>query len=111
MDTFTPLGPYVAGEVPEPWVHSFDDFDGVSLDLTGFTAQVSYRVDDSAQTVRTATIVDAAAGDVGVSWVTADFATAGLMHGELTVSDSTNRYARTFECVILSPRGGTLPAP
>lgn len=111
MSTYTTIGPYVATqECPEQWVHSWDDIDGADIPLTGYTVDVYYRVDDGAQVVldTEASLFDAATGRTVVTWSAADFATAGLMAGEIVVAGSGLRLARSFQCVILPPRGGEL---
>lgn len=106
------LGPYLVSEVPEPWVHDWDDADGAPLDLTGFTAKLTYKVGSSGtQVSRDATLVSAPDGRVGMAWIAADFATAGWMRGELTVGNGgSQRYAQTFVCKVRAPEGGPLPA-
>lgn len=107
---YTALGPYLAGEIPEPWAHQFNDANGAPIPLAGFTARISYRVGhDGAATTRPAVVSGPDVGVVRVDWEAADFATAGVMHGELTVGNGVNRYARSFLCLILPPRGGALP--
>lgn len=110
MSLTTELGPYIAGEIPEPWQHDFDDADGAALNLTGYAVRVTYTIGDAAQVVRTGTLVDAGAtGRAEYAWVAADLATAGLMVGEMWVGNGTNRYARHFRMTIDEARGG--PAP
>ncbi len=115
MSSYTTLGSYVAGEVPEDWVHSWDDYDGADVALTGYQVDVHYRVRHDgvwgAQVVLDdeASLFDAATGRTVVVWSAADFATAGLMAGELVVEGDGLRLARSFQCVILPPRGGTFP--
>lgn len=108
---YTVIGPYVVGEIPEPWEHQFLDSDDDPIDLTGYEATLTYRVDADDQVVRTAASVTAAAtGKATYSWIAADLATAGRMRGELTVGNGTNRYARTFRMYVRAPAGGALPA-
>jgi len=109
VNDLTELGPYVAGEIPEPWAHTFLDADGAALNLTGYTAKLTYRLDGGTQVVRNATMVSDVGGIAGYTWVAADFATSGLMAGELVVGNGSNRYARSFRCRVRDPLGGTLP--
>lgn len=103
--TFSALHPTVQGETPEPWVEAWDDADGTNLPLAGFTGQAKWKVDGGAQVVR-ALSVDTAASTTTLTWAAGDHTTAGLMAGELIVTDGTNTYKRTFQRVILPARGG-----
>lgn len=109
MNTVT-LGSYVAGEVPEQWLHAWDDAVGADLDLSGYTVDVQYRVNGGPQVVLAAeaSLFDGATGRTVVTWAAADFATAGLMAGELIVTGGGLRLVQGFQCVILPPRGGTI---
>lgn len=110
MSLVTVLGPYVAGEVVEPWQHDFDDAAGAALNLTGYAVRVTYQLNGGTQVVRTGTLVDAGAtGKAQYAWVAADLATAGSMEGEMWVGNGANRYARSFTMTIDPTRGG--PAP
>ena len=110
--TYTTLGSYVAGEIPEQWVHEWNDWTGDDIPLEGYTVDVHYRIDDGDQVVldTEASLFDAATGRTIVTWSAADFATPGLMRGELVVAGDGLRLARSFRCVILPPLGGTFPA-
>lgn len=114
MSTVT-LGPYVAGECPENWVHAWDDSLGADIDLEGYTVDVYYRVytngvwGDQVALDDEASLFDGATGRTIVTWSATDFATAGLMAGELVVEGNGTRLAQPFQCVILPPRGGTWP--
>ncbi|MFN0088660.1 MAG: BppU family phage baseplate upper protein [Acidimicrobiales bacterium] len=105
------LGRFIAGEVPEPWEHTFTaDDDGTAINLTGYSAKVTYRRNNSgAQVVRDAVISNAVQGKAQYAWIAADTATSGLLKGELTVQDGTNRYAVSFTMTLDAPSGGTLP--
>jgi hypothetical protein len=106
----TELGPYVAGEVPEAWRHTFTDSDGVAIAITGYSVRVSYKLSGGTQVVRTGTLVDAANGVAGYQWVEADMATAGVMRGEMTVGNATTvRYSEPFVALLRSPLGGAIP--
>lgn len=103
--TFTTLGFAVAGETPEPWVEAWDDADGANLPLTGFTGTARWKVDGGAQVTRSVT-VDTTASTTTLVWQAADHAAAGLMAGEVAVTDGANTYKRSFQRVILPARGG-----
>jgi hypothetical protein len=97
----TELGPYVAGEVPEAWRHTFTDSDGVAIAITGYSVRVSYKLSGGTQVVRTGTLVDAANGVAGYQWVEADMATAGVMRGEMTVGNAPSATrSRSLPCCV-----------
>ena len=105
--TYVTIGPYVAGECPENWVHAWDDSLGDDIDLEGFAVDVYYRVDGGTQVQidDEASLFDADTGRTIVTWSASDFATPGLMAGELVVDNGTLRLAQPFQCVILPARG------
>ena len=106
---FTELGSYIAGEIPEPWVHQFLDNNNAPINLTGYQVRVTYKIDAGAQVVRNGTLNDGPTGKGQYVWISADLATAGFMQGEMTVGNGTNRYARSFVMRIEAPKGGPLP--
>jgi hypothetical protein len=110
--TYVTLGPYTAGEVPEQWVHAWDTFDGDDIELTGYAVDVYYKVNGGTQVVLDdeASLFDAATGRTVVTWSSTDFATAGLMKGELVVNNGTLRLAQPFMCVIMPALGGSFGA-
>lgn len=101
----THLGAVIAGECPEPYEESWDTFDAVNLPMTGFTCQAKWKVDGGAQVVRAGS-VNAATSTTTIVWQASDHAAAGLMAGEVIVTDGTSTYKRGFARVVLSPRGG-----
>lgn len=105
----TELGPYTAGEIPEPWVHVFADNDGVPINLTGYTVRLTTRLNSGAQTVRNGTLVDGPAGEAGYTWVEGDTDDPGVLEGELVVGNGTYRYARSWRMILNAPLGGTIP--
>jgi hypothetical protein len=110
--TYVTLGPYTAGEIPENWVHAWDDIDGADIDLEGFAVDVYYKVNGGTQVQldTEASLFDADTGRTIVTWSASDFATAGLMAGELVVDNGTLKLAQAFQCVILPARGGSFGA-
>lgn len=103
---------YLVGEIPEYLLLDMDTATGGPVDLTGFTAKLTYKVGSTGvQVERDATLVDAGEGRVGMVWIAADFATPGWMQGEVTVGNGgTQRYAESFKCKVRNPLGGPLPA-
>ncbi len=106
----TTIGPYRAGESPEAWVHAWDDALGADIDLAGYTVDVQYRVNGGPQVILDdeASLFDGATGRTIVTWSAADFATAGIMAGELIVAGNGLRLVQGYQCVILPPRGGVI---
>jgi hypothetical protein len=103
--TFTDLGSVTEGEVPEPWVESWDTYDGDNLPMSGMSATVKFKVNGGTQTSRSAD-VNTAVSTTTVTWLAADYDEAGLMAGEVIATDGTNTYKRSFQRVILPARGG-----
>jgi len=94
--TYTRLGPFTKGEIPEPLQVTIQDVDGTAINLSGFTA--SFKIEAVDQTVSglgagTSSIPTAASGITQYAWVAADFTTAGFYRGQMWVGDGTNRYA------------------
>lgn len=87
------IGPYTAGEIPEPLVVTFTDADGTAIDLTGYTARWVYEPRGGTAVTNNATITTPAAGQATYTWVAADLATSGFYNGQMWVGNNTNRYA------------------
>lgn len=86
------IGPYVAGEVPEPLEYVFLDPDGNPIDLTGFAATFVLQLGAAASATLAASVTDAAAGTVSHTWLDGEL-TAGALYAEFWVDNGTNRYA------------------
>lgn len=84
--------PVFVGEAPQPFDVTVVGVDGQPVDLTGFTAQASYRIDDGPVASMTAAVHDVD-GVVRLSPVEADFAKAGVMRGVAWVEQSGVREA------------------
>lgn len=110
MSDWTILGPYIAGEKPEAWIHQFLDADGAVIDITSYTVRVSYKLDAGTQVVVNGTVFDGTNGKAQYAWVAGDISTAGELQGEMTVGNGTYRYARAFRMRINAARGGALPS-
>lgn len=90
----TEIGPFLEGELPGALSHQFLDDDGVAIDLTGYSVRfVWQRVGDSTVTTRNGSLVTAASGIVGYTFVAADLATDGIYKAHWFVGNGTNRYA------------------
>jgi hypothetical protein len=109
--TTVELGPFVAGEVPEPWEHAFQDDNGAAINLTGYTAKITFSVSGAAPVTRNATVSDPANGEVTYVWVAADLPAPGVARGELWVSNGTNTYAQRFVARIHARRGAAVTFP
>jgi hypothetical protein len=80
------LGPFVAGEIPDPLVYEFLDADGNPMDLTGYTASFAY-----AELWGTPAAVRSAVADgstVTYTWQASDLAVPGRYHGELWTGEA-----------------------
>lgn len=108
MSSYETLGPYVGGERPEPWVHTFEDANGDPINISGWSVNVTWRVNGGDQVERAGSVVSGAAGTARHTWAAGDLDTAGIVAGEMTVTGGGLILARTFQAVVLPPRGGTL---
>ena len=80
------IGPFVAGERPDPLVYEFLDADGAPIDLTGYSAQFGYaELWGSPAALRNATVDGST---VVYEWTAADLATPGRYRGELWAADA-----------------------
>ena len=84
-------------------VRSFAEDNGLAVNLTGFSAFVHIVSDDgglpragAAVTMRTATVTNAAQGEVTYNWVAADTATVGDFLVEVEVRDAGMTVRRTY---------------
>ena len=93
------LGVFAAGEIPFPFVHTFKTTDTsgnkVPIDLTGWTASITFAGPDENGTYGTGTlaITDAANGEVTYTWAAGDFVDVGKYQFLVWVTDTTNRFA------------------
>jgi len=93
------LGVFAAGEIPYPFVHTFNTKDAsgnkVPIDLTGFTASITFEGPDETKTYGTGTlaITDAANGEVTYTWAAGDFQDVGNYRFLIWVQNGTNRFA------------------
>lgn len=85
------IGPYTAGEVPEPLEYQFLDADGDPIDLTGYTAAFRLSIDGATGTENAATLSAPRGGRVTYTWETGDL-TAGELAAEFEVSNGTNTF-------------------
>jgi hypothetical protein len=95
------------GDTRPALVRNIVEDDGRAVNLTGFSAFVHYVRDDGGQpaagapvTTRTATVTNAAQGEVTYNWVAADTATVGDFLVEVEVRDAGATVRRTY------PRAG-----
>lgn len=84
------MGPFVAGEIPEPEEYQFLDADGAAIDLTGFTATFSLSYGATGQSLA-ADVSTPAEGRVTYEWVAGDIV-EGLLQAEFVVTNGTNTY-------------------
>lgn len=92
-----------AGEIPAPFDLTISD-GGVPFDLTGFTAEAAYRIDDGPEVSMTAAVFDASGGVIRLSPVEADFARPGVMRGVAWASQGGVReVAAVFVIPVRTP--------
>lgn len=89
------IGVFAAGEIPFPFAHTFRDYLGGAIDLTGFTPTVNVEGPDPGGTYGTGTVqvTDAANGVVTYTWVAGDYVDVGKYEMLLWVYDGQNRLA------------------
>lgn len=103
----TVLGPYIAEEIPEPWVHEFEDADGATISITGYDVVATWKVNGGTRIERAGTVVD---GKAQITWEEGDFDVSGVMSGELTATraDDLYRPRERFVMRIRPARGGAI---
>ncbi len=89
------IGVFAAGEIPFPFAHTFNDFQGNPIDLTGFTPTVEAEGPDENGTygAGSVSVTDAVNGVVTYTWVAGDFVDVGRYELLIWVDDGTNRLA------------------
>lgn len=89
------VGVFAAGELPFPFAHTFNDFDGNPIDLTGFTPSVEIEGPEEAGNYGTGgvTVIDPVNGVVRYTWVADDFQDVGKYQMLIWVDDGQNRLA------------------
>ena len=90
------VGVFAAGELPFPFVHTFNDFNGNPIDLSGFTPAVYIEGPDEAGNYGTGAInllAPNSDGMVQYTWAEDDFQDVGKYEMLLWVDDGTNRLA------------------
>lgn len=94
----TDLGAFSAGEVPPLLEISFTDFDGVAVDLTGFSNKqmnIDEELSANSNPLGTGTVVvsDPVNGVVTYTWTKDDMADPGEYTAQLWVDNGTNFFA------------------
>ena len=107
-ETFETLGPYLVGERPETWTHTWLDADGDPIDITDWTVNVTWKINGGTQHERDGNVISGTAGTARHTWLAGDLSEAGILAGEMTVTGDAMILSRSFQAVILSPRGGAL---
>jgi hypothetical protein len=86
------LGPYHAGEIPEPFTHTFENADGTPVELAGDTqTKFTYRLNRGAG-VELDAQWNAETATATVRWAD-PFPAAGMLEGQVWVGNGENRYA------------------
>jgi baseplate upper protein BppU len=91
----TVIGPFVVGEKPAPILYSFQDSNGLAINLTGYTAKFEVREQDAPFTSdRNAAVVSPPTnGVVQYTWVGDEFPTPGHYLAEFWVGNGGQRWA------------------
>jgi hypothetical protein len=89
-------GPFVAGEIPDPVVYSFQKADGSPLPLDGYTAWFCWAERWGGAGQADAQVSDAAGGEVTYAWTGGELAAPGRYTGQFWVDrpgSPPSRYA------------------
>lgn len=84
------LGPYKAGEIPDPLTYTFEEHDGTAIDLSGCTAVVVLkRSGQDAVTLSATVAADQVAntGEVTLTWADGNLDDAGSYQLEFWAGD------------------------
>lgn len=87
------LGVFTVGEKPAPLQYSFTDFNGVVINLTGYTAAFTWRLYGGTGQTGAATIPGPLTGTAEHVWSGAEFLVPGSYEGQFWVGNGTNRWA------------------
>lgn len=105
-DTRVVIGPFVAGEKPDPLTYTFLDDNGAAINLTGFTAKLNIREKWGSAVQYNATVSAPESGKVTYAWTGAEFPTAGRYYVEMWVGNNTLRYdSLLIEITVRAPVG------
>lgn len=98
------IGPYACGETPEDLVISAGEFDDDPIDLTGATVHCSWSINGCPPVSVTATVENAAAGQVRVAWGSTPFAAPGRFTASVwAVIGSKKVTLGKVRCLIYTP--------
>jgi len=87
------LGVFTVGEKPAPLVYQFTDFDGVIINLTGYTAKFNWQPLDGAAASANASVTLPLEGKAQYTWTGSEFLTPGPYQAQMWVGNGTNRWA------------------
>lgn len=112
--TSVELGAFAAGEVPPPLQVTFTDFDGVAVDLSGFSnlqMNITESIDGNSNPLGTGAIVltDAVNGVVTYTWVKNDMLDPGDYTAQAWVDDGVNYFASDLYLYTVYDGPGTPP--
>lgn len=104
------IGPYVCGEKPVPLQYTFQDSNGVAMDLTGYTAEFEVRESLGVATFFPATVVDPANGVAQHVWTADEYPTPGHYRARMWVGNTTQRFASVLILFDVADAEGPVPA-
>lgn len=89
------LGAFAEGAIPPPFEHTFTDFDGLAVDVSGFTMQMNIEaIPTVPDTLGGGTIgytTDGTDGKVTYNWSATDMTTAADYSAQMWVSNGTTQ--------------------
>lgn len=107
------LGVFTAGEKPAPLTYTYTDFNGVVIDLTGYSGKFVWREQTSPASLATtgnAVISAPATGKVTYTWTGQEFQNPGKYLGQFWVGNATNRWASVQIRWTVQASVGPVPA-
>lgn len=103
------LGPYTAGEIPDPVQYQFKTWGRQPINLTDYDVVFNFGPRHGTPAVKPAVLVDATHGIVEHVWDVSELATPGVYVGQFWVENGVNRYASETIIMLVRPAVGVAP--
>jgi hypothetical protein len=87
------LGEFVVGERPDPLEHTFKNYAGGAINLTGYSAKWQYAEQHGSGVEAAASVSDGPGGKATYTWTAAEFGQPGHYTGFMWAGNGTQRYA------------------